>query len=54
VAQSIQRPSLGLARGGNGRQQGPLPIGRDLAETTAPPRGPRRKNRVVAALVEGR
>jgi 1-deoxy-D-xylulose-5-phosphate synthase len=54
VAQAMQRPSLGLARGGNGRQQEPLPIGRDLAETTAPPRGPRRNNRVVAAFVEGR
>jgi 1-deoxy-D-xylulose-5-phosphate synthase len=54
VAQVMQRPSLGLARGGNGRQQEPLPIGRDLAETTAPPRGPRRNNRVVAAFVEGR
>jgi hypothetical protein len=38
VAQAMQRPSLGLAHGGNGRRRR---------------QGPRRKSR-VAALVEGR
>jgi 1-deoxy-D-xylulose-5-phosphate synthase len=55
VAQTMRRPSLGRVRGANGRQQGPLPIiGRDVADTTGPPTGPRRKSRVAAALVEGR
>jgi 1-deoxy-D-xylulose-5-phosphate synthase len=54
VAQAMQRPSLGLVQGGNGRQQGSLPIiDPGLADTTTPPAVPRRKSR-VAALVEGR
>jgi 1-deoxy-D-xylulose-5-phosphate synthase len=54
VAQAMRRPSLGLVQGGNGRQQGSLPIiGGDPADNTAPPAVPRRKSR-VAALVEGR
>jgi 1-deoxy-D-xylulose-5-phosphate synthase len=54
VAQVMRRPSLGLVQGGNGRQQGSLPIiGGDPADNTAPPAVPRRKSR-VAALVEGR
>jgi 1-deoxy-D-xylulose-5-phosphate synthase len=54
VAQAMQPPSLGLVQGGNGRQQGSLPIiDPGLADTTTPPAVPRRKSR-VAALVEGR